>query len=1284
MKASFRPAIFAASLLASLGTLRAEIQACNFASGVVWAGGDSGELVYAKGNEPAQVVWKDGKGISAATTAGHRLVLSGEGKLFVFTPGSWTPGVTDTKEGWVTALGGSADTALAIDAGGNVLKLEKDGSWTRWPKVIKGRVENLAFFRGQWVAVGWSESPTEPTADADNEDGPAMVNAPHWIRSRLERKIWWSADGAVWQAVEVPFGEMASPYGMVMSVAGGPAGWLAVGTEGGAWFSADGKVWKPVEVPGPEWEQYGDTRVQCIGGAFWITVSEGGARPDSIHRSTDGQTWALVPLVAGARRDGLFIREGKTYAIGVRKEGRGLEIAPVEDFSVVPSPNAAELAALKAAEDKVLAEKKAAEAKALAEQQAREKKRQAIAANLTDLSGVFHGTANGIAWEGDQLVVSAAGGIYRSADGAKFELWIPYDHVAFLGLREVGGRLWTWSGSPSEARSYLSGFPLNSGGKLPVYQTAAGRITGLAGEEGKLALITEGGRWSGVYTMDDPAKGWSFKVTEITGLLPMKLSSLPGSIGPDLAYGNGRWVAIGRRADDTTVAAVSTDRVDWRLVPVGAPPGGMMRIVFANGRFVASGHQAFSEDIPWTIASSTDGENWQLATLPGERPGLVDVAGGRLYAHNRTGLFTSDDARTWRYLADHSPLDAVTLQEIGGRIVLVGEPVSGAKPFQLVSLPAPSAAALAAAPEATTRKVVAALAKFDAAALSADSPGQLGKPAATLVKEMDQLMPGKLADAIFAAAKHVLFHVGGAEGYYAFMMGVPDGPRLKEASAQLKSASQPQKVLIKALANQQLNRSTGGQVQGVDTRSWPAKTVPARQPKKSDDWDITAVRAALASGADGAAADLMLCYAEGQGVPVDPVLSVFWSSVFEVLIPEPQTQDEEKANQVLAAAGSAYARAWIAWRLDGQDTVKHQKEIIGLLTMARAGGYLPADRKLAEVKRAGQGSATPADWFAAATAVSSMQAQAEADRLRQGQPRNAQPTAQEIAAQAREAANMMRDAVTQSGREVEPGRAAADMANVRSIGLLGAMVRLLDLERDKELNAAELAQLKKFWAAAAVGQIDRSTLDKEIGAQNFLSEKVTGFFDDPAVAAQVLAAHRRLTGLPAVPPDLPVQISRLEEWLAGFARKERQAGNLLVMPAIYRAAAERVFFDRYLPLLQLPIGVRPYGNPSLASQLQESAYLMEDFNGADWEGGNGPPLALPASLLGPDSAPFYTSWNHWPALKKAAGAGNVPDVIFYVNQLVIALRIELAARQPEIDQPPAKEFSDLLADPVRS
>ena len=77
------------------------------------------------------------------------------------------------------------------------------------------------------------------------------------------------------------------------------------------------------------------------------------------------------------------------------------------------------------------------------------------------------------------------------------------------------------------------------------------------------------------------------------------------------------------------------------------------------------------------------------------------------------------------------------------------------------------------------------------------------------------------------------------------------------------------------------------------------------------------------------------------------------------------------------------------------------------------------------------------------------------------------------------------------------------------------------------------------------------------------------------------------------------------------------------------------------------------------------------------------PLSLAAPLFGPDSAPLYISWIHWPALKKAAGAGNVPDVIFYVNQLLIALRIELAARQPDAIQPPAKAFSDLLADAVR-
>ena len=1286
MKQLLHLIVFAASLLVSGGTLRSEIMAFSYAGGVVWASGSSGDLFYASGNEPPRVVWTGAEGISTVALAGSRLVLSADGKLVVFSLGSWIPRVTLASEGGVTALAGTAETALAIDGGGDVLKLEKDGSWSRRPKAIKGRVEALSSFRGLWIAVGWSEP--EPTVtENEEEDGPANYGSPFWVRDRLDRKIWWSGDGMTWQAVDVPLDDMSAPYGMVKSVAGGPAGWLAVGTEGEAWFSAEGKTWKRIDAPRPEWGQYGETRVQCIGGAYWLTVSEGGARPDSLHRSTDGLTWETLPLAAGASRQALFIKDGKVHAVGVRKEGRELELAAVEEFGVVPQPNASELAAIRAAEAKALAEKQAAEEKALALKQAVERKRQAIAGNLADLSGVFHGTANGIAWDGDQLLVSAHGGIYRSTDGGKFELWIPYERIAFQGLREVGGRLWTWQASPSEARSMLASFPLNPNGKLPVSQTAAGRITGLAGDGSKLALITEGGLWSGVYTLDDPAKGWSFKMIEIPGLLPMKLSGLPGNLGPDLAFGNGRWVAIGRGADDTTVAAVSTDRVNWKVGPVGGPKAGMMRIVFANGRFVATGHQAFSKDTPWTVASSADGETWQLATLPGERPGLVDVAGGRLYAHNRTSLYTSDDARTWRYVADHAPLDAVTLQEIAGRIVLVGEPVTegraNAPQFQLVQLPVPSAAALAAAPDVATRNAVAALARFDEAALTASSPEQLGRPAAALVSELDRLMPGKLADAVFAAAKHVLFHVGGAYGYYGFMMGLPEGARLKAASAQLRTASQPQQDIIKALSTQELNRIYNRPTQAVDIRVWPAKSVPARQAKKSEGWDLAVVRQALAAGAYGAAMDLQIAYAEGQSVPVDPMLAVFWSTVAEALIPDSQAKDDAKAYRAAAAGGSAFARVWLAQTLEQEDAAKHRQEIIALLTQAKEGGFTYAAKMLAALGAEAKGGATAGDWFGAATNASAMQAQLEADRLRKGQPGSAQPSAKELASQAKEAANSLRDAAIQSGHVMEPGRAAADLANARSIGLLGAMVRLLALEQDEKPTAEEIAQLKRFWAEAAAGRIDRSTLDKEIGAQNFLSEKVEGFFDDPAVAAQVLAAHRRMASLPDVPPDLPAQIAGLEEWLAGFARRARQAGNLLVMPAIYHAATERVYFDRYQPLLQLPIGVRPYGNPSLASQLKESAYLMEDFNGADWDGGNGPPLSLAAPLFGPDSAPLYISWIHWPALKKAAGAGNVPDVIFYVNQLLIALRIELAARQPDAIQPPAKAFSDLLADAVR-
>jgi hypothetical protein len=48
----------------------------------------------------------------------------------------------------------------------------------------------------------------------------------------------------------------------------------------------------------------------------------------------------------------------------------------------------------------------------------------------------------------------------------------------------------------------------------------------------------------------------------------------------------------------TTAAAVSTDRVNWKVVPIGGVKGGMMRVVFANAE----------NDFPSRIVYERDGD----------------------------------------------------------------------------------------------------------------------------------------------------------------------------------------------------------------------------------------------------------------------------------------------------------------------------------------------------------------------------------------------------------------------------------------------------------------------------------------------------------------------------------------------------------------------------------------------------------------------------------------------------------------------------------------------------
>lgn len=103
----------------------------------------------------------------------------------------------------------------------------------------------------------------------------------------------------------------------------------------------------------------------------------------------------------------------------------------------------------------------------------------------------------------------------------------------------------------------------------------------------------------------------------------------------DVAYGDGRWVAVG---EETTV--VSTDAAAWTAVPL--PGRSLNGVAYGNGVFVAVGAGG-------AIVRSADGLTWD-ATAPATPVDLeaVAFAGGAFLAVGANAtVLTSSDGLSW-------------------------------------------------------------------------------------------------------------------------------------------------------------------------------------------------------------------------------------------------------------------------------------------------------------------------------------------------------------------------------------------------------------------------------------------------------------------------------------------------------------------------------------------------------------------------------------------------------------------------------------------------------------
>lgn len=114
----------------------------------------------------------------------------------------------------------------------------------------------------------------------------------------------------------------------------------------------------------------------------------------------------------------------------------------------------------------------------------------------------------------------------------------------------------------------------------------------------------------------------------------------------DVAYGNGRYVAVSERNtsfDPQTQAVTSSDGITWNTVSMPAAAG-WTSVTYAAGRFVAIGNDSNR------AAYSTDGNTWSGATLP-ETTSWIDVAYGNgtflAVAFNGNTAWSRDDGQTW-------------------------------------------------------------------------------------------------------------------------------------------------------------------------------------------------------------------------------------------------------------------------------------------------------------------------------------------------------------------------------------------------------------------------------------------------------------------------------------------------------------------------------------------------------------------------------------------------------------------------------------------------------------
>lgn len=131
--------------------------------------------------------------------------------------------------------------------------------------------------------------------------------------------------------------------------------------------------------------------------------------------------------------------------------------------------------------------------------------------------------------------------------------------------------------------------------------------------------------------------GDSYSATSVDGL-SWSIKTMPAGSWLDVAYGNGRFVAVDA-ATYTPQTAVSTDGATWSTQ---ASTERLRSVAFGNGRFVASTWSATNQ-----VRVSADGVTWTSYTLPVSLMGKVSFVNGRFILMGGTVALVSVDGVTW-------------------------------------------------------------------------------------------------------------------------------------------------------------------------------------------------------------------------------------------------------------------------------------------------------------------------------------------------------------------------------------------------------------------------------------------------------------------------------------------------------------------------------------------------------------------------------------------------------------------------------------------------------------